>query len=598
MAKNNFDLRTAVKTSFLSSVGKGVDPVEWIERNLGVELYSNQIENVDCLFNPDIPVFSVLGCRGAGKTLGISAGLVAYSLIHPGLRVIIAAPKEKQSGRLVKEMTILLKDKKSQVGHFVDWRKSTANRLQFKSGGYVVALSGQEGANIEGEHGHILVIDEAHLVPSYSVTNKLTPMIGMLDISKVIKIGVSMGRNHFYKTCMTPNAVVNKCPWNKAEIFLSHGKPSEWYNKRQYPRALLDRMPLPYKKSYFPDRPDLHILTGMEVSTLDWKTQYELEWTDDISNFLSDDDQDLLSDGSHSYLIKGVPGETYAVGMDTAQGSISKRKNTDETVVAIWRKRGEVKEKVASFIWKGDPLTQMDEIWEIVNPKTGLFKCNIALVDYSNIGINIVELFKRRDMNIAGKHFQQTEKESKKNWKNAMFDYFQVQLQTGRIKYPNIRRLEQLKPDAHGDDLTQISNMLRGFWEWSTLQRLRGSGLNDHISAPEENVEGEDGESTGGKDDVCCADVMAVWALDKFDQLREELSTAGDLSYYQIPSGTAGMHSRAGGTPQSAIPTEVLNPALAQTMKTQKGAAKPLGTDPTASGGWMSNILDAIASKK
>ncbi len=595
MAKlKNSSLKAVIKNSLLPGIGVVVDPVKWMEDNFGVELFSNQIEAVGYLFDLDISIFSVLSCRGAGKTIGVAWGLAAYMKLFPGLRVIIVGPKEKQAGRLIKEMVTILKDKKCKINDDVDWARTSALRLQYKNGSYAVALSGQEGANVEGEHGHILVIDEAHLVPSYSVTNKLTPMIGMLEFSKIVKIGVSMGRNHFYKTCATPGAKVSKCPWNKAEIFLSRDKNPVFYKKKQYPRALIERMPLPYKQKYFPDRPDLLKPSGAEISTLDWETQYELEWADDISNFLSDEDQELLSCGEHKRLERGLPGEDYFAGLDTAQGSITGRQNTDETALSIWRRVGGRFEKVATFIWKGDPLGQIEEIWEIINPQTGLFKCKLTLVDYSNIGIDVVELFKRKGVPILGKHFQQTEKDSKRNWKNAMFNYFLVQLQTGNVKYPSIKQLELDKVEADAEERIRIANMLRGFWEWTTLQRIRGRGLNDTIEAPEETVDAEEGESGRAYDDICCADVMACWAAGKTDSLMQELAKGGDLSDYKIPLAVVGVGTMSGAGQAHSAGSGAKNPLVNPPSPGKVGSVIPNERGSS----WLGGILNGAGKRK
>lgn len=530
-----------LKGEFFSGFNEAADPIEWIEKNLGVSLFSNQLESIGHLFDRDVTAFNVLACRGAGKSQSLVYGLLAYGILYPGLRVIVTAPKEKQAGRLLKEMYNVLKSKKCLISDEIDRSASSAHRIQFKNGSYIVALSGQETANVEGEHGHILVVDEAHKTPTYSVTNKLTPMIGMLEFSKTIKIGVSMGRNHFWKSCTAPGAIVDACPWYKAEIFQKQDK-QVMYRGKPYPLSLIQRMPRPYKLKYFPDRPDLHKETGQEIPVLDWETQYELMWADDINNFLTDEDQELLAAGKHKPLTRGFRGEFYCAGLDTAQGSLTGRKGTDETVLSIWRMTADgMKEKVASYIWLGQPLVQIDEIWEIVNPETGLFPCKFTFVDYSNIGINIVEMFRARGVKIAGIHFQATEPKSKKNWKNAMYDYFQIQLQLGKVVYPSIKGMENDKVHAQGEYRVQIENMLQGFNQWCQLIRIRGKGLNDRIEAPTENVENEDGQSEKSHDDIPSSDILGCWSLTHVDELTEMSVKAGDLSGYQIPLGVIGV---------------------------------------------------------
>ncbi len=583
-----------------SELGVSKDNVEWIEENFGVRLYTNQINDVNSLFGKG-QAFASVAARGAGKTWGISTGLAAYCIRYPGLRVIVAGPKEKQAGRLIKEIVGLFKSKACKVANEVDKGASSAFHLQFKNGSSIVAVSGQEAANVEGEHGHILVIDEAHKTPSFSITNKLLPMIGMLSFSKLVMIGVAMNKNFFYKFCMAENAMVNKCPWYKAENFQDK-KDVIFYKQRPYSQALISRMPLPYKLKYFPDRPDLQKLSGLEVSVTDWETQYELIWLDDLYNFLSDDDQDLLAGGTHSLLTQGLPGEIYVAGLDTAQGSLEGRKDTDETVLSIWRLRKDgLKEKVATFIWVGDPLTQKQEIFDIINPESGLFKCKMTVVDYSNIGIDVVNQFRAMRIPIIGKLFGATEPTSKKNWKNAMYDHFLVELESQKLRYPNIVKLEELKISASGADLIQIKNCLRSFWEWTSLQRIVGRGLNDQIEAPKENIEGEDGESGRGYDDACSADIMGIWAADKLSDLEKEAAKGGDLSTWIIPLGVIGGASSSGvGSMMGA--TRGQNPFVQQALsQVGAGGAHP-GSAPSsggaASGSWMSDILSSMSSRR
>lgn len=593
-----YDVGSALQGAVATAFQIERDPVEWIEENLGLSLYTNQINDVGALFGKNLG-FAVVAARGAGKTFGISGGLAAYCILYPGLRIIVAGPKEKQAGRIIKEITSILKDKKCRVAHEVDWANSSALRMQFKNGSYIVAVSGQETANVEGEHGHILVVDEAHKTPSFSITNKLMPMIGMLAFSKIVLIGVTMNKNFFFKFCNAEGAIVNRTPWYKAENFQVQ-KDVIVYKGRSVSRALIARMPLPYKIKYFPDRPDLQRLTGQELTVTDWETQYELLWLDDLLNFLSDEDQELMSDGGHELLTRGLPGEIYGAGLDTAQGSLDGRTGTDETVLSIWRYRKDgVKEKVATYVWIGKPLNQKREIFEIVNPQTGLFKCKMMLVDYSNIGIDIVHSFRELGIAVIGKVFGGTEPMSKKNWKNAMYDHYLIELQSNKIKYPNITNLEKMKISAAGLALTQIENCLRSFWEWCSLQRIRGRGLNDDIAAPKENIEGETGEAGRAYDDACSADILGVWALDRLSDLEQEIAKGGDLSTYQIPFGVIG-----GSTSQAnmgAGSTMGQNPIARQSVAAAGGGVPHPAATPAMGGpssqSWLSSIISGQVGK-
>ena len=513
------------------------DPCKWVEDMLGVEMFSNQIDIVEAIREQEGEGFNVLGSRGSGKTQGVAWGLSELAANRPGTQIIIAAPIEKQAGRIIRYMKAAIQGPQSRAKDIIDTGAVSALRLPFKNGSTVVAVSGQEKANAEGEHGHVLVIDEAHLVPSYSVTNKLVPMVGMLGgYSKIIKIGVAMGRNHFYKSCAAHGARNLVCPWNKSEIFLMEPKPF-FYRGVQYSKKLISRMPLPLRVKMFPNVPDLHRATGYEITELDWATQYAMEWVDDINNLLSEEDQTRLESGKHRPLTAGKSGELYFAGLDTAY---SERGEADRTFLCIWRlTRDGVCEKVASYSWHGDPLTQEAELFEILNPSNGLFKCECILAGDSNIAIDIIRRFRAARLPILGVTFGASAKTvgSNKNWKNTLFDHFMVRLQTGEAVYPNIAAMRlMIQDDADQEMRVQVDNILEGFFQWCVIQRIRGKGLNDKIQAPTDQVEdAEEGNSRVAHDDSCAADIMAVWAARHRDQMKKDMAKGGMLAPMPIP---------------------------------------------------------------
>jgi hypothetical protein len=540
------------------------DPVDWIESNLGYNLVSIQIDIVECIFNnKTVGDFNVLASRGDGKTYGAAFGLIALACLRPKIGIIVSAPILPQAIRIIRYMTNFLTGSKAEG--LVDWGGSGKTHLRFMNGSFAIALSGQENANIEGEHGHVLYIDEAHLMPSYSVTNKLTPMLANNDgWTKTIKTGVSMGKGHFYKSCTAKGAITLIHRWMDSEIFLNE-KPPFFYKGKQYSKRLIARMPLSYKKKYFPDRPDLWEVTGSEGSDFDWKTQYEMEWVDDVNNFLSDEDQIKLVSGNYPLLTKGYSGEFYVAGLDTAPGSKTGKIKTDRTVLCIWKVKNGVKTRVASYIWKGNVLKQEREIFSIINPVDGLFKVQACFADWSNIATTIVDRFKEAGVNITGVLFGSTAREagSAKNWKNTMFDHFEIELQSDKLSYPSIKDLKVKYIDASGAEKTQIENCIQGFNEWCSIQRIRGRGLNDEIQAPKGVVDEDDtfGENTM-HDDCCSADVLAVYAADHIDIVSRMGSTKGDLSTYQIP--TAAVGGTVSGNMVSGSNSSMMKGALGQ----------------------------------
>ncbi len=467
--------------------------------------------------------------------------------------VIVVGPIEKQASRLIRFIKSAMTSEKSKASQMLDIHSSSALRLVWKNGSVVIGISGQPKAQVEGEHAPVIVIDEAHLVPSYSIKNKIMPMLAAREgFRKVVKLGVSIGKGHFHTSVMGPDAVNSICPWNKSEVKLieesgANAKPL-FYKGRQYSQQMVDMMPLAYKKKYFPDRPDLQKITTLEITELDWQTQYELEWVDDINNFLSEKDQDLLAAGEHTFLTGGSTNDRYFGGLDTAGGSITGRTDTDSTVLAVWRlrKNGKV-DRVASFQWVGNIVEQKQEIWDICNPKTGLFRCELILADHSNIAQEMIPSFRQMGMPILGVPFGGSAKAygSVKNWKNTLFDHFSVQLQSGIISYPNIEKMKQQAIDASDQELVQIKNMMDGFSEWCVIQRIRSKGsYNDKIEAPTDVVEDEDGSGTRvAHDDHCSADVMAAFAARHPDKLKKDLTKSGGMVGYEIPMGVTGAAS-------------------------------------------------------
>lgn len=545
-----------------------VEPCDWIEKNLGVELHSNQIEIVEAYHIPKELGFNIIGCRGSGKTQATAWGLIELACNVPGTKIIIAAPIEDQAGRIIRYMKEAMQSDWSRVRDEVDWNLANAHRLPFRNGSVATAVSGQENANPEGEHGNVLVVEEAQNVPAYSVTNKLLPMIRMRNgYSKVIKLGTAIGRSHFYKSCMAKGSRTLVCRWDQAEIYLDEPEPF-FYHGKQYSRELLTRMPVPLRVKMFPDLPKMHEATGYELTELDWLTQYAMEWVADINNVLSDEDQERVAGGKHRPLTNGRSGDTYFGGLDTAY---SDKPGADSTKLCIWRLRKDgVLEKVASFCWQGKVLVQEQELWDILNPKTGIFKVEAVMADNSNIAIDIIQRFRAQGVPIVGVQFAGSahSQGSAKNWKNTLVDHFIVRLQTGEVVYPDIKQMKLDAPEADDAMRAQIDGILEDYNQWCFLQRIRskGRGINDIIEAPKEQQETEDGKenkSTIIHDDGACADYLAVYAAKHRDFMRKEMAAGGVGVIYDIPAPVIGrrtMGTRPQGSDNPFSPTYAPGP--------------------------------------
>jgi len=251
------------------------------------------------------------------------------------------------------------------------------------------------------------------------------------------------------------------------------------------------------------------------MNEIDFKTQYMVEWLDDISSALSEEDQRKLI-GEHVWLESGIVGEEYFFGLDTASGTISRDKTSlDYTALAVWRKKPNgIKEKVHCFETQSSALDQMAEIYEIIHPKTGRFKCKFGLVDYSNVGIVVVEAFKREGIPVEGIIFASTDRSSGKNYKNAMFNEFLFELKSGRAKFPNSVEIDRRYV------------LRKSLNELCVLERYRTASINDRIEAPSELYH----------DDHAMSDFLAVYAADKGEMF-------GNVIISDLPKAIFGVNS-------------------------------------------------------
>jgi hypothetical protein len=371
-----------------------------------------------------------------------------------------------------------------------------------------------------------VVLDEAHKIPDFVVKEKITPMLS-LSTFKTIKIGISLYKNNFWHSCNdngTRYKVIQK-PWNLCDIYWQQG--SIMYEGREYPRRIVELMPKMVKEKLFPSDPALHFDSVEGYSEIEWNTQFEMIWMEDINLVLSGDQQKKLASGLFPILTKGRPEltEKYYFGLDTASGSLMPgQKDLDWTVLSILRKNGDnTKDIVAKYMWQGDVGNQMQEIRDIVHPIDGVFKCVMGLADYSNFATGLIDIFKKEGIPMAGISFGARESVTGKNYKNAMIDQFVFELDSSRVQYPNIETIKKQKSKV----------FMEGFEQWGLLERHRSkAGINDKIFV----------DPSSGHDDHVSADVLAVWCAD------QEKSFAGKVvrSMSEIPSPIAGPSNLSG----------------------------------------------------
>ena len=471
------------------------NPAFWVLDNLGKDLYDNQIEIITALCDLSVQNISILQARGAGKTFAVAMGLMKLCKDNRDFSVGIFAPKAKQAERIIDEITNKIATKKTLVYDMIDHKTSIKSRMRFKNGSEIYALSADETSQQEGYHFNMIIVDEAHRVTDTAMTQRVAPMIGTLKYAKTVKLGIAIGKNHFFRSCNSPSYKVFVRDWKNSPALLTAG--SIYYKGKELPKIVVDRLPISIKQKLFPDRPDLHYESTEGYTELDYFTQYSMEWSDDIFLELNKENQEKLFSGTHDILNEARPAynETYFFGLDTAPGSLTGNKDLDYTVLSIWRKlSNNVKEKVKCYSWQGNVVEQKTEIKQII---TQIFPCMFGLADYSNIAQGTIEEWQKEGIAIEGVLFGSSEPLSKKNKKNAMFDQFRLELENDRVKFPSLETMNK-------DKAFKLS-----YNEWKNIERHIKLGINAQIEAP-----------SGLHDDHPCADVLAVWAMDRMDQFK------------------------------------------------------------------------------
>lgn len=472
----------------------------WCLTHLGVDLFDNQIAIVEKIVDLDCKYILLAASRSSGKTYAVSVGIIKLCIDHAPFAVGVFAPKFDQASRLLKQVRDILKS--SSFEGEILWDECTQNKIIFRNGSSIISNSASEVSNVEGIHIDCLVVDEAHKVSDLSISQKLLPMVASSRVGKIIKLGVPLYKNHFWRSYNDPQYTRLLFDFTQAPNLFKGG--SIIVRGKEYSRYVVDRMPIQIKQTFFPDNPELWINTS-DTTDIDFKTQYLMEWVEDLNLVLTDQDQQMLFSGTHRGMHEGFVTETYFAGLDTAGGSPNGISgDTDFTSLSIWRKtNNQVKEKVAHYEWRGDVTAAINEIYDIINPKTGKFKCVFTVVDYTNIGINLVESYKNLGVAIEGITFGATEKNSGKNFKNAMVEQFLFELRAGRIKYPK-------------EDTDKIKMLKKCQTEWCLMERHTTLGINAKYAVPEKE----------GHDDTCCADILGIWSADRYINFLKSNSVA------------------------------------------------------------------------
>lgn len=520
---NQNDIHELVFSESLNALENTFDTQKWA-KNFGVDLVSNQIEIVDTICNPGSKYIVVLGSRSMGKTYAVATAIIRMCLEIPGYAVIVFGPKAEQAVRIVTEISKICK--LSYLKDTIDWDTCSRSKLYFKNTSSVIALSASEMSEIEGWHGDMGVLDEAHRISSLVWRTKCLPMFSSSMHPKIIKLGISMYRGHFFESFNNASWKKLVYDWTKCPWLYRAGTIK--IDNIDYPASVVDAMPLSYKQTRFPNNPELHFPSVAGMSEEDFDTQYEMKWAENIGLFLRDDDQ-LRLFGTHDILEEGRPFETYYFGLDFAGGSeIERGSKRDYTVLTIVRKTiDNVKEVCHIEEYQGDITDQMGEILSWIHPDYGKFRCINGSADYGSLGSAIVDYFKKVKLPISGIRYKATETITGKNYKNAIFDQFLFELRHDRVKYP-AREIVEKHP-----------LLKKAIEEWLGLERRKRIGINDEIKG-----------ASNVHDDFCNSLALGIWSCDRGN---DDVKPVAKPSTYKWPGLVFGTPSyiRQGMTQKS-----------------------------------------------
>lgn len=507
--------------------------VNWAKQ-MGVALYKNQIEIINTICDEKHRNITILAARSAGKTYAVALGTTKMCIDNPDYEVIFFAPKAAQATRILEQIQSICHKCKDTLYKEIDWANSNKADFKFFNGSRMRALGAADGTQVEGYHAPMVVIDEAHAVSSEFYNKKISPMLKAASNPKVIKIGISLFRNHFYESCHNPTWTNLVFPWDKCENLFNAGTTT--IDGVDYPTTIINDMPLSYKQERFPNHKEYHFPSENNISEEDFDTQYEMKWVDSISKFLTDKDLESMV-GEHKYMQVGVEGEEYYFGLDLAGGLLINQgiKRDYSSLVIVRKHMDGMKEVVRCEEWQGDIVDQMEEIVAMIHPTEGRFKCRFGTADYGSLGPAVVDILSRSGLPIAGIRYRASEPSTGMPYKMALFDNLFTELRSGYFKYPC----------EH--DMATNYLLKKHMEEWSALERKVNTNGNIQIAAP---------ANTDEHDDACNACVLAVWAADKMQDELRRITRRGLLERLVSPniSGSTTMNRFSQGGANRNMP--------------------------------------------
>jgi hypothetical protein len=257
---------------------------------------------------------------------------------------------------------------------------------------------------------------------------------------------------------------------------------------------------------------------GGKLSEIDFITQYQLIWQEQVGQYLSRAQQELLKSGTHKELTETDNVGLFFFGLDTASGTMRlDRDGLDDTALSIWRLFNGELQKVYCQAWQLTPLEEYQEILAALKR----FRPKFGYIDFSNTAIAFLDMLKRDGISCEGITYAMKDSISGKNNRQAMLDNFSSLLTLGKVKYPKI----------FGNDgkILVSPDMYKSYIQWTILQR-KITGTSERIEAPDDD-----------HDDFVFSDVQCVFATSKYFDF---INTSTTTSSIPFAGSRGGMMSR------------------------------------------------------
>lgn len=515
-----------------------LDFMTYAKDRLGLTLHpDNQPEIVKNMLDVRVKKLLILCARQAGKTESVAASciMIGERNLYPDnrgvTRIGVFANKEEQAYIDAIRVRGFIDRNKNQFEDIVDFKAMTKSHISFISGTKEIATidfkTANENAFSEGQTYSLIVVEESQRL-SDLVWHQIIMPYGAATDAKLVQIGTPRLKNHFYDASQDSTYKHIKFDFTKCSL--------HWVNKRHvmidglpYAGYVLDRMPRHIKETFFPDNPivmydagdgvprPIHVwdIYG-DMAPDDFRTQFLLEWLVDAALALSTEEQEALI-GGHETLKHGIEGDMYFFGLDWAGGGETDTEGkgeNDYTALTVWRVKNNVKQKVFAQDWYGENYKkQLNEIEDLV---VNVFPCSFGLMDMTAVGTPMLDFAKSRGLPVAGVMFNKAHPETKKNWKNTIYDYFRIQIGQNFIKYPSRFNMND----------QQNRNMLKHYQQWQALEKHNRASVNAVIKAPA----GDDDHDDGPMSDmlaVYAADHMAEFGMMKKPRVRCGIVTGG-----------------------------------------------------------------------